>query len=229
MTPQLFSLCLPVLLLTSPVAGQEPGPPAPGPPPDERSGPKHPPRLEKGEEEMYHKPRPNNGERPSHGNRSDMNFSKLSKEERERVRIAMGKAWNNAEVQAARNKLQAATREYREALRLVLEKEDPGISALMEKGRLPEFPPEGIPPYAEGFVRELFQKLDENERKEIPAVTREVFKNPEVTKALEAINAAKEEDRQASTRNLRKTLRQILARAKPEWEKRLRDEEEKQP
>ena len=72
--------------------------------------------------ERHHNP---NGEHPQHGPFRQDFFGELSKEERQRVRKAMTKAWTEAEVKEARQHVQEATKAYHDILRQSMEKTGP--------------------------------------------------------------------------------------------------------
>jgi Spy/CpxP family protein refolding chaperone len=60
-------------------------------------------------------------------------LANLTEEERGRLRAAHEKAMADPAVQAAREKLQQARREFREVMRPALLKADPSIQAILDK------------------------------------------------------------------------------------------------
>jgi Spy/CpxP family protein refolding chaperone len=60
-------------------------------------------------------------------------LANLTEEERGRLRAAHEKAMGDPAVQAAREKLQQARREFREVMRPALLKADPSIQAILDK------------------------------------------------------------------------------------------------
>lgn len=86
------------------------------------------------------------GPPPGDGPRGPMGV--LTKEEREKLQAAREKVKDNADVKAAHEKQEAATREFREAMKAAMIAADPSIEPLLEKMR--EMRPPGGPGGPEG-------------------------------------------------------------------------------
>lgn len=82
-------------------------------------------------------PRDPSGKRPPSVPGGDADpFRDLSPEQRDRLREAMRRAWNDPEVIQARDEIKAATDAYQKALRDSLVRTDPDMAGLIEKYRL---------------------------------------------------------------------------------------------
>ena len=140
-------------------SAQDAPPPPPPPPPQDNKGAQPPPGPGKGDRDDgdrdHHRGGPKPGG-PSSGmpggfsggfSRSDWDrgggdmFKGLPEEDRQRVREAFEKAWQDPDVNAARDRLSKANEDFRQALHLALKKADPEVVKILEKVR----PPGGFP------------------------------------------------------------------------------------
>lgn len=79
---------------------------------------------------------PNSGKRPAHlqGGNPDP-FAGLAPEQREKLREAVRRAWNDPAVIQARDEVKAATDAYQNALKAAIDRSDPETAQLIEKYR----------------------------------------------------------------------------------------------
>lgn len=123
----------------------------PPPPPENTNNPDRP------EKPNGDRPRWPSGSRPGmpgmpggdtgmrHGDKDRMEaFKQLTEEERQKVRAAFEKVWNNPNIAAARERLTRANDEYREIFHKALQEADPEVASILSKIK-PPMPPEGGP------------------------------------------------------------------------------------
>ncbi|CAN5871025.1 hypothetical protein BH11VER1_BH11VER1_35950 [soil metagenome] len=138
-----------LLLLTGmfPMQAQD----IPPPPPERADRPDKP----LGDRPPGDRPRWSEGSRPGmpgmppggssgmrHGDKDRMDaFQQLTEEERQKVRAAFEKVWNNPEITAARERLTKANDEYRAIFHKALQDADPEVAKILSKIK----PPEGGP------------------------------------------------------------------------------------
>jgi Spy/CpxP family protein refolding chaperone len=79
--------------------------------------------------------RPDRPFRQFQNERRAARWANLTEDERARLRAAHQKAMNDPAVQAARDRLRQARREFREILRPALLKADPGLQPILDKLR----------------------------------------------------------------------------------------------
>ena len=88
-------------------------------------------------------------------------FRELPEEERQKVRAAFEKVWNDPEVIAARDQLMKANEEYRQKLHAALEKADPDVVKILEKAKPPgpRMPDPADPEFAKKAVQRLAMEI----------------------------------------------------------------------
>jgi hypothetical protein len=142
-------------------------------------------------------------------------FKGLPEEERQRVREAFEKAWQDPEVIAARDRMSKANEEMRTALHEALKKADPEVVKILEKVR----PPGGFPGMARmpdpadpefgpqamqrlGGELQVWAKMDRRETDTKPMHER-IIQMPAVKEALQRAQEATPEQRPEAWRRLR--------------------------
>jgi Spy/CpxP family protein refolding chaperone len=69
----------------------------------------------------------------NHGQRWQQRLANLSPDERQKLQTAHQKAMQDPGVQAAKNRMRAAHREFRDAMRAAMIKADPSVQSILEK------------------------------------------------------------------------------------------------
>jgi hypothetical protein len=146
--------------------------------------------------------------------RGDM-FKGLPEEERQRVREAFEKAWQDPEVIAARDRMSKANEDMRNALHNALKKADPEVVKILEKVRPPGgFPgmsrmpdatdPEFIPQVIQrlGVELQAWARFDRRETDTKPMHER-IVQMPAVKEAIQRAQDATVEQRPEAWRRLR--------------------------
>lgn len=157
--------------------------------------------------------------------RGDM-FRGLPEAERQRVREAFEKAWQDPEVNAARDRLTKANEEFRMALHLALKKVDPEVVKILDRVRPPGGSPGGArmpDPQAPDFARQsasrlagelqMWARMDRRDGSMVPMHDR-IMQVAAVKEAFERADAASPEMRPESWRRLREAY---LSAAKAEY------------
>lgn len=137
------------------------------------------------------------------GDRDRMDaFRTMTEEERQRVRDAFEKAWQNPAVTAARERYQKANDEYRETLQKALKEADPAVVELLEKHK-PKGGPFGMMPMPDPndpeFVKKAVNRIGmelhalsraENRRFPTKEIAEKVQADPAVRARIEALEKA---------------------------------------
>ncbi|QIF03980.1 hypothetical protein [Roseimicrobium sp. ORNL1] len=142
-------------------------------------------------------------------------FKGLPEEERQRVREAFEKAWQDPEVIAARDRMSKANEEMRTALHEALKKADPEVVKILEKVRPPggfpgmaRMPDPADPEFAPQAIQRLggelqvWAKMDRRETDTKPMHDR-IAQVPAVKEALQRAQEASPELRPEAWRKLR--------------------------
>lgn len=129
------------------------------------------------------------------GDRERMDaFRTMTEEERQRVRDAFEKAWQNPAVTAARERYQKANDEYRETLQKALKEADPAAVELLEKHK-PKGGPFGMMPMPDPNDPEFVKKAVNRIGMELHALSRAEnrrFPTKEIAEKVLADPAVKE-------------------------------------
>ncbi len=155
-------------------------------------------------------------------------FKGLPEAERQRVRQAFEKAWQDPEVNAARDRLSKANEDFRLALHNALKKTDPEAAKILERVRPPggfpggpRMPDVNDPAFAENSVARLggdlqmWHRMDRREEDSRPMHERVMGATP-VREALERLKSAPAEQRPEAWKQLREAY---LSEAKSEFSK----------
>ena len=146
------------------------------------------------------------------------------------IRDAMGKVWNDPEVDSARKALQAASEAYRKALHDAIGKQDPELRKILMKaldrggmrGGHDDGPGRFHPP-RRGSMEGLLRGLNEEERKIVKAAS-EKARQSEAVKAAEAKRKSAQgmKEMMAAAREYRNVLHKAMVEADPRVAKLLR-------
>lgn len=140
-------------------------------------------------------------------------FRSMSEDERQRVRLAFEKAWQNPEVLAARERYMKANDEYRLTLQKAIAAADPGVPELIERNR-PKGPPGMMlmpdvndPEFAKKAVMRLGMELHalaraENRKWPTKEVHARLQDRPEVKEAIGRLQQAGPAERLDAWRKL---------------------------
>lgn len=162
------------------------------------------------------------------GDRDRMDaFRTMTDEERQRVRDAFEKAWQNPAVTAARERYQKANDEYRETLQKALKEADPVAVELLEKHK-PKGGPFGMMPMPDPndpeFVKKAVNRLGmelhalsraENRRFPTKEIAEKVQADPAVKAGIEALEKAAPAGRLEAWGKLVSTLQEVARKEMP--------------
>ena len=150
-------------------------------------------------------------------------FEKLPEEERQRVRHALEQAWNRPDVIQKRDAASRANDEFRAGLQQALKEIDPGVAAILDKIRPPQFDPSKLPPLpppdAPEFPRAVSDRLGEElvgfSRPEHKEQAREwhqkIMQRPAVVEAFNQLRDAQPSERMAKVQALREAYRAAVS------------------
>jgi hypothetical protein len=153
-------------------------------------------------------------------------FEKLSDEQKQRVRAALGKAWSRPEVSAARDRVMRANEELKRELNKALEEIDPDSAALVASlrppggdghgGRLgpPVLPPPESPDFPDAALRRLELELvtftSPERRDEMRRLHQKLVGEEPVSEAVRDLRAAPPDRRPRAMEHLRRVYRARL-------------------
>lgn len=198
----------------------------PPPPPENTNNP------DRSEKPNGDRPRWTPGSRPGmpggdtgmrHGDKDRMEaFKQLTEEERQKVRAAFEKVWNNPNIAAARERLTRANDEYREIFHKALQDTDPEVARILSKikppmspeggpggppmmGKQPDFNDPEFPRKAPLRLASELQFLARSEKRDIPVMQlhEKFLKTPAVQEALKRLQEADVSGREEAWRRLR--------------------------
>lgn len=146
-------------------------------------------------------------------------FKALPEEERQKVRVAFEKAWQDPEVIAARDRMFKANEEMRNALHNALKKADPDVVKILEKIKPPggfpgmaRMPDPGDPEFAPQAVLRLAGELQAAarlDRREVDTrpMHERIILAPAVKEAIQRVKDAPVEQRPEAWRRLQDAYR----------------------
>ena len=212
--------CVVLTLGAAALSAQEP--PLPKPPGDEHG---KPPRGPGG-------PRFGMG-----GGMRESGWDQLNEDEKKKLREAIDKVWDTAEVAASRDKIMKATEEMRTTLRTALEKSDPDAAKIMAKVKTPfpwpshRGPPPMPNPEDPNFPRmatmrlgfEMLSIAKPEQREAMRHLHERLVELPSVKDAAAKLEAAPISGRMEAFKMLRETYQKEREREIAEYRARRRD------
>jgi hypothetical protein len=154
-------------------------------------------------------------------------FRSMSDEEKQRVRNAFDKAWQNPEVTAARERYMKANDEYRATLQKALKEADPTVVDLLEKHK-PKGGPPGMmpmpdpndPEFSKKAVNRLGMELHalsrmENRKFPTKEIGEKVMSDPGVKAAVQRMEAAEPAGRMEAWRKLVIAFQEVARKEMP--------------
>ena len=212
--------CVVLTLGVAALSAQEPPPPKP--PGDEHG---KPPRGPGG-------PRFGMG-----GGMRESGWDQLNEDEKKKLREAIDKVWDTAEVAASRDKIMKATEEMRTTLRTALEKSDPDAAKIMAKVKTPfpwpshRGPPPMPNPEDPNFPRmatmrlgfEMLSIAKPEQREAMRHLHERLVELPSVKDAAAKLEAAPISGRMEAFKMLRETYQKEREREIAEYRARRRD------
>lgn len=212
--------CVVLTLGVAALSAQEP--PLPKPPGDEHG---KPPRGPGG-------PRFGMG-----GGMRESGWDQLNEDEKKKLREAIDKVWDTAEVTASRDKIMKATEEMRTTLRTALEKSDPDAAKIMAKVKTPfpwpshRGPPPMPNPEDPNFPRmatmrlgfEMLSIAKPEQREAMRHLHERLVELPSVKDAAAKLEAAPISGRMEAFKMLRETYQKEREREIAEYRARRRD------
>ncbi len=152
------------------------------------------------------------GPGPGHDN----DFDKLSEPEKKKVRAALEAAWKTAEVDAARERVMKANDDFRNAMRVAVEKADPEAAKILEKIRPPSpwdlmkdrvrLPRPDEPHFVEAAIGRLAMELYNFSKPEHRDAARKlherVMQQPDILAAVEKMKSASGDERMVAFKAL---------------------------
>ena len=173
------------------------------------------------------------------GGMRDSGWDQLNEDEKKKLRDAIDKVWDTAEVASSRDKIMKATEEMRTTLRTALEKSDPEAAKIMAKVKTPfpwpshRGPPPMPKPEDPNFPRQAAMRLGfemlsiakPEQRDALRHLHERLVELPTVKAAIAKLEAAPVAERMEAFKQLREVYQKEREREIAEYRARRRDGE----